>query len=618
MGWIEKLIKVLAIAMSVFQIYTAMFGVLPAMEQRGLHLLFGAALVFLLSTQNRKNKLHTVIDLLFVVLSLIATLYSVLLWKEMLMRIAFPLPIDLFMGTLTILIVLEITRRTIGWPLPFIAICFIIYAKFGNLLPGAIGHKGYDWERIISHLWMSTEGIYGPILGVSATFVFMFILFGVMLNGSGAGDGFIKIATSIFGRFRGGPAKVVVVSSGFMGSISGSAIANVVGTGSFTIPMMKRLGYKPNFAGAVETVASTGGQFMPPIMGAAAFLMTEVLGVPYSEIVLAALIPGILFYLTLIFVVDFEAARLGLVGLSKNELPNLKETLLKYWIFLIPLGLLMYFLIGLKWSTMQSGLWATISIPLLTLFHKEFRMGIKKLMDVLEQAAKSSLEVVAVCACAGIVVGMVSLTGLGLKFSGLLVDLSMGYLPLLLLLTAIACIILGMGLTGTSVYVILSVLAAPALVDLGVNKLAAHLFVYYFGILAVMTPPVAPAAFVAAGIAKGDPVATGFLSFKLGIAAYIIPFIFVYRNGLIMHGSPLEIVVTTVLSMMAVIAAAAGLHGWLAKECHWFERVLLIASSVGFLIMSTPINLGAFLLVMFVLAKQIIEIKFSRSKSLAG
>jgi len=576
------LITVVGVAMSIFHIYTAQFGVYSALVQRPVHLAFASVLIFLLHPSKKGKAKGWVyfLDGLIILLTMISLVHLVVTFKEVVLRGGAATNQDLWLGGLLILFVLEGTRRVLGWPLPVIASVFILYALFGKYIPGLWGHRGVDLESLISYQYLTTEGIFSLPLGVSATFIYIFILFGGFLVASGTGEFFIDFANSITGHLKGGPAKVAVISSACFGTISGSAVANVVGTGSFTIPLMKRLGYRPVFAGAVEAVASTGGQIMPPVMGAAAFIIAEMLGTPYIQVAIAAAIPAILYYFALMYMVHLEAIRLGLRGLSKEELPNLWNTLKGRGYLLIPAILLIYWL-TVGYSPMKAGFWSIGAIFLFSFFRRTTWMGPVKLIEALKRGATGCLEVVTACACAGIVIGVVTQTGLGLKFSTLVIEASKGFLPLALTFIAITSLILGMGVTTSAAYILTIILGGPVLVKLGVLPLAAHLFVFYYSCLSAITPPVALAAYAGAGIAGANPFSVGFMAMRLALIAYLVPYFFVYQPVLIWQGPFLEILWAFFTAILGCIALGSGLMGEMLGHLGIPQRLLLMAGGVA-------------------------------------
>ncbi|HOV90927.1 MAG TPA: TRAP transporter permease [Syntrophorhabdaceae bacterium] len=576
---IAKIAAFFAICMSLFHLYTGCMGSLDPWSQRVIHLSFGFLITFL-SYPYLKGKKLNIIDICLAVLSIICGLYIIINMDALVDRAGMPTTWDIVFGVITTLLVLEMTRRVIGLALVVVSGIFLLYAYFGPYLPDAIAHRGYSIERIATHMYTTLEGIYGVPIGVSATFVILFVIFGAFLEATKTGDFFINFANSIAGKKRGGPAKVAVISSGFFGTISGSAVANVVGTGTYTIPLMKRTGYAPNFAAAIEAVASSGGQLVPPVMGAAAFVISEMTGESYLKICVAAIIPSVLYYTGLFAAVHMEARRANLSGLSDEEVPKFWGTLKSQGYLAISALVLVYFLAVELRSPSFSAFWAIIAALILSSIRKSTRLNLKGLANALEAGAKGALSVVAACAAAGIVVGVVTLTGLGLKFSGAIIQLAHGNLYLTLVFTMIASLILGMGLPTTAAYIICAILAVPALTNLGVNVLSAHLFVFYFAIISAITPPVALAAYAGAGIAKSDPMKTGLTACRIGLAAFIIPYMFVFNPALLMNAPVLQIIWVTFTALVGVFLLSSSVIGWWLAYMKIWERVLLFFAAV--------------------------------------
>ena len=585
-GFMAKVVMALAIAFSLFQIYTALFGVLDAQLQRAVHLGFGLTLVYLLFPMRQvwsREKVHFV-DVVLAILGAGAPAYIIFAYRSLVTRAGTVSTTDLVVGIIGIVLVIEATRRVVGMPMVCVVLFFLAYAFAGPYLPGVLAHRGLNIDQLVAHLFFTTEGVFGIPLGVSSTFIFLFILFGAYLESTGLGKFFIDLANAVAGWARGGPAKVAVLSSGLMGTVSGSSVANVAGTGAFTIPMMKKLGYERNFAGAVEAAASTGGQLMPPVMGAAAFLMAEFVGVPYFDVVKAATIPAILYFLGIWLGVHFEACRSNLKGVPREELPKPWAILKERGHLAIPLVVIIYLLVS-GFTPMRAALW--------------------EIVRGLENGARNVLGVLVACASAGIIIGVVTKTGVGLKLASALLDLSGGMLLPTMFFTMITSIILGMGVPTTANYVITSTIAAPALVQMGVPVLAAHMFVFYFGIIADVTPPVALAAFAGSAISGGNPLKTGINASKLAIAAFIIPYIFVLSPVILMiDATPMGLITVLVTSVIGMIGLSGAMIGCLVKPLNGFERVMLF---VGGLLMIQPglvTDIVGFLLLAFVLFLQ--------------
>lgn len=586
-GFMAKVVAAIAIAFSVFQLYTATFGVLDAQLQRGVHLGFGMALVFLLYPSRKswsRHKIHP-LDLVLAVLGAAAPAYIILEYQHLVLRAGLVSDTDLAVGLIGILLVIEATRRVVGLPMVCVVLAFLFYAFAGPYMPGVLAHRGLTVSQLVSHLYFTTEGIFGIPLGVSSTFIFLFILFGAYLESTGLGKFFIDLANAIAGWASGGPAKVAVLSSGLMGTVSGSSVANVVGTGSLTIPMMKKLGYHKDFAGAVEAAASTGGQLMPPVMGAAAFLMAEFVGVPYIDVVKAAVVPALLYFAGVWLGVHFEAKRKVLKGIPRSQLPKIGRLLRERGHLALPLVIIVYLLVS-GYTPMRAALVAIVLAIVCSALRKSTRMKPIEIVRGLENGARNVLGVLVACAAAGIIIGVVTKTGVGLKLASGLLDLSGGLLLPTMFFTMITAIVLGMGVPTTANYVITSTIAAPALVQMGVPVLAAHMFVFYFGIIADVTPPVALAAYAGSGISGGNPLKTGINASKLAIAAFIIPYMFVLSPVILMiEGSALDLLLSTITALIGMVALSSSLIGFLADHCRLPERLLL---AVGGLLMIKP------------------------------
>ncbi|NKE07387.1 TRAP transporter permease [Mesobacillus selenatarsenatis] len=600
MGWV---VFFGLLAFSLFQLYTSIFGVLTAQLQRSIHLGFALALIFLLFPARKKNlKVKKVAwyDLLLAVIAVAVGTYWPMMIDDLVNRVGRLTPMDFYIGIAAILLVLEATRRTVGLPITIIAALFMAYALYGPYMPGFLAHRGLDLESLVQTMFFTTEGILGTPLGVSSTFIFLFLLFGAFLVKTGVGQYFNDLAVAVAGKSTGGPAKVAIFSSALQGTISGSSVANVVTSGSFTIPMMKKLGYRKEFAGAVEAAASTGGQLMPPIMGAAAFLMVEFIGggITYWEIAKAATIPALLYFTGIWIMTHFEAKRIGLRGLSDEEMPDRKEVLKKIYLLLPILIVILLMVSGM--SIMRAALWSILSTIIVSAFSKETRIGFKDAIDALVDGARTALGVAAATAAAGIIVGVVTKTGLGLKLANGLLDLSGGYLIPTLMFTMLAAIVLGMGSPTTANYVITSTIAAPAIILLGIPDLSAHLFVFYFGIIADITPPVALAAFAAAGVSGGEPLRTGVNSAKLAIAAFIIPYMFVLSPELLMIDTTWTYLIWVVFTAISgMLAIGAGIIGYWLRKLFWWERVLGLVAGIMLIYpegMTDIIGLGLFIL----------------------
>jgi TRAP transporter 4TM/12TM fusion protein len=585
-GLSAQLVRWIAIGMSLFQLYTGYFQ-FTAMNQRVPHVTLGFILIFLIYPMSKKSRRDRLsIDSVIAASIILACgVYVMLSWFRKMGAMGLEPPLhELIMGGIFIILLIEGTRRALGWAFPSVAVLVLLYARFGEIMPGPFAHKNYGTERIIDTMFITADGVFGMLAGISATFIFLFILFGALLREAGGGEFFINFAYGICGKFRGGPAKVAVVASSLFGMLSGSGTANVAGTGQITIPLMKRTGYLPHFAGAVEAVSSAGGLLMPPIMGSAVFVMMEILGVNYLVIIKASILMAILYYLGLFLMIDIEAQKIGLVGLKKEEIPPLKKTLKEGWHFFIPLLVLIYFLGIEKTSVTRAALWANVSIPLISMMRRETRMSLSKLLTGLEKGALTAAPVVAILSLGGIVVGMITLTGLGLMLSSILIELSHGSLFILLLMTMVASIILGMGVPPVAAYIILAILVVPALIKMGVYPLAAHLFVFYFSIVAGITPPMAPDAFVAAGIADSPMMKTAVTACRLAIVIFIVPYIFVYNNALLMIGNLWQIIWVSFTALLGVFALATAAQKFMSRKLVFLPRIALFGASLSLIV----------------------------------
>ena len=583
------------LAFTLFQVYTAIFGQFPAQIQRTVHLGFALTFVFLLFPASRKLSKRTIpfYDYILAIIAIVVGSYWVINYDRLVQSLGQLQPMDFYIGILAVIIVLEGARRAVGLPITIIAGLFLLYAFYGPYMPDFMSHRGQSLDSIVNLMFFSTDGILGTPLAVSSTFIFAFLLFGAFLVKTGVGEYFNDLAIAIAGKLTGGPAKVAIFSSALQGTISGSSVANVVTSGSYTIPMMKRLGYNKNFAGAVEASASTGGQLMPPIMGAAAFLMVEFIGrgVTYWDIAKAAAIPAILYFTGIWIMTHFEAKRLGLRGLKDDEMPDRSKVFKKIYL-LIPIVLIIILMMS-GVPVIHAALYGIISCIIVGFINPDVKFGFKEIIDGMVDGARSALAVAAATACAGIIVGVVVKTGLGLSLANSLVKLAGGSILLTLFFVMIASLILGMGAPTTANYVITSTIAAPAIIALLapdvaasaaplVIVLSAHFFVFYFGIIADITPPVALAAFAASGISGGDPIRTGVNSAKLAIAAFIIPYMIIFSPAMLMIDVTLWEVVWVVLSaIMGMIAIGAAIIGYWYRPVSWIERIILLAAGIA-------------------------------------
>lgn len=595
-------VSILCILYSLFHLYTT-FNPLPTLLMRSIHLLFAMGLVFLLYPtygKQGRDKIP-VYDWLLFGLCLVSCGYLFMEYEEiMTARGGIPNTFDIAVAIMTVLLVLETARRVTGWILPLLALAFLSYPFFSHQawLPRIMMTRPFDLGDIFGQLYLKTEGLFSTAIGASVQYIFLFILFGSFLAKSGMGQFFNDLALALAGHRQGGPAKVAVISSAFMGSINGSAVANVVGTGAFTIPLMKKIGYEKNFAGAVEASASIGGQILPPVMGASAFIMAETTGISYVTIALAAIIPALLYFLGVIMQVHFRAGHTKLKGIPKPDLPRVKEVFKEGGHLILPLiGLIV--LLGSGMPVAHAAFWTIIMTIVVSALRKNTRMSFKDILLALEDGTRQSLSTVIACGVVGIIIGVVNLTSFGATLTSAITTLGGNSLFLTLFLTMIASIILGMGLPSIPAYIITATMVAPALADFGVPVLVAHMFVFYFGIFANITPPVALASFAGAGLSGGSPMKTGFISVRLALAGFIVPYIFVYApemllidpTGLPMNAtefpfaSPLDIIKVTVSSIIGVIGIGAAIEGYFKTNLNIVLRLVL---AVGSLLLIIP------------------------------
>ena len=537
------------------------------------------------------------------ILTLIVIYYYMVNYQEMILRMGIAEPVDYFYGIALILLVLEATRRTAGNAIVIVACAFILYSFFGNYFPGQLYHRGFSLSRIIGLHLTTTDGLFGVPLEVSSTFLILFMLFGSALTHSGAVDYFLDIANALVGKYNAGPAKLAVVASAFEGTYSGSAVSNVVGSGSVTIPLMKKLGYDPAFAAAVEASASTGGQIMPPVMGAGAFIMAGILGIPYFAVAKAAAIPAVLYFLAVYLMIDLEGRKIGLVPLT--EVPNLKKVLIRGGHLLIPLFLLIYMLIA-GYSLMRAGFILFASTIVLAFLKKDTIVTPRKFLNILESGFRDGSPVVTICATAGLIIGSIMVTGMGLKLSRLILAMASGHLWLALAFTMIVALILGMGMPTVAVYVILSTLLGPGLKLLGTSLLAAHLFVFWFAVIAALTPPVAVAAYAGAAIAQSDPWKTGWISFRFAISGFIVPYCFIFGQALLMQGAWSEIIQATITASLGIFSLSVAVEGWfLVPVKSWLERGLLVVAAILLITPGTISDLIGLVILMLEIGLQI-------------
>ncbi|MBP1971326.1 TRAP transporter 4TM/12TM fusion protein [Virgibacillus natechei] len=573
---------------------------------------FVLILVFLLFPPTKKARRDHLpwYDIALSGLSIPSTIYLFVNYEEIVTRGGLPITVDIIMGTLLVVLVFEAGRRVTGIALPILALLFVAYAMFGRDLPGIFRHRGYDWPQLAEQFYMTTEGIFSTAIGVSSTYIILFIIFGAFLAKSGMGQLFNDLAMALTGRSRGGPAKVSVIASGFLGSINGSAIANTVTTGNFTIPLMKKIGYSRVFAGAVESSASVGGQILPPIMGAAAFIMAETLGIPYTDIVLIAILPAVLFYLGILVQVHIRATKDNLSGIPRSELPKLTDVLKERGHLLLPIFFLLYMLFFSGTTILFSAACTIIVTIFISAFRKSTRMSFRDLIDALESGARITISVAIACATVGIIVGVSGITGFGLNLANAIVAIGGESLFLTLLFTMVACIVLGMGMPSIPAYIITATMAAPALVQLGIEPIVAHLFVFYFGIFANITPPVALAAFAAAGLSGAGPMRTGFNALKLALAGFVVPFMFVYNEALLLIDTTLMSGILVIISaILGVLMLGIAAERYFLYKLNLLFSGLMAVGGILFLYPGVMTDVIALAILLFIFTVQFIKKK---------
>jgi TRAP transporter 4TM/12TM fusion protein len=571
-GVFAKVSSWIAVAMALYHLYTGLFGAPEALLHRAIHLLFTLILIFMVYPGSKEGS--RIRGFIFMGMGVAPLIYLFYNYDYFITRYPYVHPLsraDFIMGILLTLTLLEGARRSIGLAMPITAVAFIIYAYIGPYMPGLLHHAGTSTETIIDQLYMTTEGIFGIPLGVSATYVILFVIFGAFLERSGGGQFFMDLAAATTGKSRGGPGKIAVVASSLFGTISGSAVANVMVTGQFTIPMMKRTGFQPHFAGAVEATASTGGQIMPPVMGAAAFVMAEFTGTPYLTVCKHALIPALL-------AIHFEALRTNLRGMAE-EAPRLAAVLLSKGHLLVPVAVIIYLMFA-GYTPMYASIFSIFSVIILANLKRETRMKLMKVLGALEEGAKGTLSVAVACACAGIVIGVINLTGLGLKFTSFVLFLAGNSLAPALLFTMAAGIILGMGLPTTAAYIVMAALLVPALIKLGIPEMAAHMFAFYYAIISAITPPVALAVYAGAGLAGSNMWKTGWAAVRIGAPGFIIPFMFAYSPSLLLIGPTWTAFLSVATAAVGVVMLAGGMIGWFLRDTNPYERLFLLAGAI--------------------------------------
>lgn len=580
------IISLLAIGMGVFHIYTAGFGTLPSWQQRAVHVLWALLLIFLIFPF-RKGKGFRYIDIIFVGLTIVTGWYMLTNADGIQMRQGNVSELDMLYGTLLLALVLEATRRTNGLLMSLIGLFFLVYIFFGRYFPGILAHPGARYGKMIDQMFNSTLGIFSAPIYISSTILILFVIFGAFLMKSGGGQFFTNFAFGALGNKTGGPALSAIGASALVSTITGNGAANAAITGSFTIPLMKKMGYSKKFSAAVEAVASQGGQIMPPIMGASVFIMAEATGVPFIKLALYALIPAIIYFLIAGFIVYFHSKKLELSGIPKELLPNPWEALIKQGYLFLPIVIIIGLMV-MGYSPMKAGFYAIFITIVLSWIRKATRMNLLRILGAIEDGVRGSLTVISACATAGIIVGAVSLTGLGMNFSRFMIEVANGQTFLLLVMIAISSIILGMGMPTVSAYVILAVLGVPALVAAGINLVAAHMFVFYFGVLSGLTPPVAITAYTTAGIAGSNPNATALYAMRIGAGGFLLPFIFVYNPELLLQGGNISMITLAVVSaLLSSYIFASAVENYLISRLNIVQRITLFTAAAILIIPGT-------------------------------
>lgn len=572
-----------AVIIALYHFITSFIGYPATHKHRSLHVAMMLFMTFFLypASKNSSRKKPTWYDILFAGLSISVALYVWINYSSFINRMGSPNTMDIIMGTILIVMVLEGSRRISGWPLVILSLVFISYGLLGQYMPGIFTHRGYNWAKLVNHIFINTEGIYGTSVNVAASYIFLFILFGSVMNKSGMGQFFNDIALALAGHTKGGPAKVAVMASGFLGSINGSAVANVVTTGAFTIPLMKKTGYSKEFSGSVEASSSVGGQLLPPIMGAAAFIMAEMLGVKYGAIVISAAIPALLYYLGILIQVQLRADKNNLTGIPKEDLPKVKDVMKARGHLMIPILFLLFMLLFSGKTVIFSAFLTIVVTIVVSMLKPETRMSFKDILEAFEQGTRSAVSVAVACAVVGIIIGVVSLTGFGLNMANAIIQIGNSNLLVTLVLTMITCMILGMGLPSIPAYLITATIAAPALIQIGVPAIAAHMFVFYFAMFANITPPVALASFAAAGISGGDPMKTGIQSVKLSLAGFIVPYMFVYNTSLLLLDTTAFVAIRVVItSIIGVLMIGITTEGYVYTKLSMMIRPIVFVGAI--------------------------------------
>ena len=608
---LKKVSLILAICFVAFHLYTAAFGTMPGIAQKSIHLGFLLVIFYINAMVDSEKRWEQIFLGIMALFALGGCAYITILDENLQLRAGIVYASDILFAILLIIAIFEACRRKMGNPLVIITLVFVAYAFLGKYIPGFLNQPGMTLKKFTSLVYLTTDGIFGSPLYASASYVVLFVLLGAIMSVSGIGDYMTNLATSLFGHMRGGPAKVAVVASGFFGSISGSPTANVIGTGTFTIPMMKKNGFEPEFAAAVEATASTGGAIMPPIMGSTAFIMAEMLGIPYTAVAKAALIPAILYFLAVLFGVDIYAAKHGLKGIPRSQLPKVRS-MLKQIYMLAPLIFLIFCMAVFNMTIVRSGLLTIIVTLVLVEINPKTRMTKEQWLQIPVQTVKSAVSVGIACAMAGIISGVIMGSGLGYRISSILTSVAGTSMLLLLVLTMVVSLIMGMGVPTTAAYLVLASLVAPTMIQLGMPPLAAHMFIFYFGCISSITPPVALAAYAGAGLAGCDPNKTGYKAFRLAFCSFLMPYLFVYNPVLLMEGGVLDILWSLVTALIGAYLLASGFEGFFFRwSLKWFERPLMILGAVMLIVPGMVTDLVG---IAIIVVEFVTEFMFKRSE----
>lgn len=608
-GRLKIFITCVTVFLALFHLYTSAFGLLPAMQQRSFHIAFVLFLVFFIYPATRKSPLDkpTLIDWTCAILAAGCSLYVFFMYKEIAGRAGIYTTYELYLGTILLILTFEAARRVLGYPLPIFCSLFLLFAYYGRSMPGVLRHFGLSYPRIIEELYLTTDGLFGLVAGVSATYIFLFILFGAFLSSTGTSAFFNDLSMALTGHKRGGPAKIAVISSACMGTISGSTSANVATTGAFTIPLMKKIGYPAYYAGAVEAAASTGGQIMPPVLGSAAFIIADSIGVPYIKVVSTSVIPALLYFWGIWCCLSLQAAKLGLQGLDKSSLPKVSDVLWRSGYKSLPLFVIIYFLVQ-GYNPLYSACWGIASSVALSFMKKEERLDLKALFATLEDGSKSALSVAVACTLVGVVIGMMGATGIALRVGDTILGYTAGKLMPTLVMTMGIALLLGMGMPTTASYVMASAVAAPALILIGCKPLDVHFFVFFFAVLSSVTPPVCVGAYTAAGIAGADPNKTAFMALKMSLPGFVVPFVFIYSPELLLpnvQSWPLFLQAMST-ALLGVFILATAIEGYLLDAMSLPERLLAFAAALGMIVPGWKSDLFglAVLVFLYVIAKR--------------